>query len=146
MTSRKGFRSLDYAIGYGRPPKETQFIAGKSGNPKGRPKGARTIGAVLRDIFEQKIAVTEHGRTRRLPALEVMLRNLRNAALRNDPMAVKLSLALIDRYAETTEAKVQLSELLAEDRQILAQYLAEPAAPVAEPAAKADDEEEGDAD
>ena len=88
MTSRKGFSSSDYPVGYGRPPKETQFIAGKSGNPKGRPKGARTIGAILPDIFEQKIPVAENGRTLRLPALEVMLRNLRNAALRNDPMPV----------------------------------------------------------
>jgi len=75
-----------------------------------------------------------------------MLRNLRNAALLNDPTAVKLSLALIDRYAETTEAKVQLDELLAEDRKILAQYRTEPTVPLAEPAAKADDEEEGDVD
>ncbi len=28
----------DYEVGYGKPPKNTQFKKGKSGNPKGRPK------------------------------------------------------------------------------------------------------------
>jgi ParB-like nuclease domain len=41
----------------------------------------------------------------------------------SDAKAMKLLLALVDRYAETTESKVQLGELLAEDQAILAQYL-----------------------
>ena len=28
-------------VGYRRPPKASQFPPGRSGNPKGRPKGAR---------------------------------------------------------------------------------------------------------
>jgi hypothetical protein len=31
----------NYEVGYGRPPKGSQFTPGRSGNPKGRPKGAR---------------------------------------------------------------------------------------------------------
>jgi hypothetical protein len=66
--------------------------------------------------------------------LEVMLRRLLNDAVRSDPRAMKLLLALVDRYAETTEAKVQLGELMAEDREILAQYLLEPREPFPESA------------
>jgi Family of unknown function (DUF5681) len=51
----------DYAVGYRRPPKASQFMAGKSGNPRGRPKGSRPVGAVLQDIMQQKVAVTENG-------------------------------------------------------------------------------------
>lgn len=132
MTSRKGSRSAEYPVGYGRPPKETRFPAGKSGNPRGRPKGSRTIGAVLRDILQQKIAVTENGKTRRMAALGRLV----NDAMRSDAKAVKLLLALVDRYAETTEARAQLSELLAEDREILAQYLLEPRESTLEPKAE----------
>ena len=30
-----------YEVGYGKPPKSTQFKPGRSGNPKGRTKGSR---------------------------------------------------------------------------------------------------------
>jgi hypothetical protein len=113
----------DYAVGYRRPPKASQFMAGKSGNPRGRPKGSRPVGAVLQDIMQQKVAVTENGKTRRIPALEVMLRRLANDAMRSDAGAMKLLFSLVDRYAESPETTLHLDEMLAEDRDILAQYL-----------------------
>lgn len=123
MPERKGADSTAYEVGYGRPPKERQFTAGKSGNPRGRPKGSRTVGAVLTDIIQQKIAVTENGRTRRIPMLEVMLRRLANDAMRSDARAMKLLVALIDRYAGSPQISIQLADVLAEDQAILAQYL-----------------------
>jgi len=122
MTSREG-PPTDYAVGYGRPPKATQFPPGKSGNPKGRPTGSRTFSALLQEILEQKIAVTENGVSRRVPKLEVMVHRLVNDALRSDPRAIKLLLSLMDRYESSPVTKLQLGELLAEDQAILSQYL-----------------------
>jgi hypothetical protein len=116
-------------VGYGRPPKATQFRKGESGNPKGRPKGSRTVGAVLQDILQQRIAVTENGKTRRLRALEVMLRRLANDAMRSEPVAVKLILSLYDRYGESPEAGIRLDEVLAEDQALLANFLKQPSVP-----------------
>jgi hypothetical protein len=126
MSNRKRSKSADYVVGYRRPPKATQFTAGKSGNPRGRPRGSRPVGAILQEIIQQKVSVTEGGKTRRIPALEVMLRRLANDAMRSDQRAIKLLLSLVDRYAESPETALQLRDMLAEDEAILAQYLGEP--------------------
>jgi Family of unknown function (DUF5681) len=126
VASRKR-KPLDPAVGYGHPPKATQFRKGQSGNPRGRPKGSRPVGAVLQEILGQRIAVTENGKTRRLPALEIMLRRLANDAMRSEPAAVKLMLSLVDRYGQSPEAAIHFDEILAEDKAILANYLKQPA-------------------
>jgi hypothetical protein len=55
----------------------------------------------------------------------VIFRRLANDAMRSDPRAVKLLLSLVDRYAESPEATIKFSEMLAEDQAILARYLRE---------------------
>ena len=57
MPDRKNAKAPDYAVGYGRPPKASQFAAGKSGNPKGRPKDSRSVGAVLQNIICKSLDV-----------------------------------------------------------------------------------------
>jgi hypothetical protein len=120
---REGRPIADDPVGYRRPPKATRFLPGKSGNPKGRPKGGRAPGAILNDIFRQKITVTENGKARRVSALEAMLRRLRNDALRSDAGALKLLLSLFDRYGDSPDAAIKLEDILAEDRAILLQYM-----------------------
>jgi len=139
MANRKSSKPANYVVGYRRPPKATQFTAGKSGNPKGRPKGSRSVGAVLQDIIQQKVSVTESGKTRRIVALEVIIRRLANDAMRSDPRAIKLLLSLVDRYGESPETKIKLGEILAEDETILAEYLLDSASFTPDPPAIPDD-------
>jgi hypothetical protein len=119
-------RTVEDRVGYGRPPKAARFTPGRSGNPKGRPRGTRTVGAILQDVIRQKVAVTEGGKTRRVPAIEGMLRRLVNDALRGDAGAVKLLLSLAERYGDSPEATIKLADMLREDQEILAQYLQQP--------------------
>ena len=37
----------DYAVGYARPPKPTQFQPGQSGNSAGRPRGRQSLDELL---------------------------------------------------------------------------------------------------
>ena len=139
MPDHKRSKRVKYDVGYRRPPKETQFTMGESGNPKGRPKGSRPVGAVLQDIIQQKVSVTEGGKTRRLSALEVMLRRLANDAMRSDQRAIKLLLSLVDRYGESPQTTLQLRAMLDEDQEILAQYLREPDGFISDTASIPDD-------
>jgi hypothetical protein len=61
------------------------------------------------------------------PPLRECFRRLVNDALHGGAGAMKLLLSLVDRYGDSPEAKIKLADLLAEDREILARYLQQPA-------------------
>ena len=122
--SRRNSRSpSDYDVGYGRPPRETRFRPGQSGNPTGYRKGSKTIGARLRELMNSKVTVTEQGRTRRISRLDVMLRQLTNDAMRGDQRALKLLMEFLHRYGAEIEATVRSEEITSEDLEILSDYL-----------------------
>jgi len=112
-----------YEVGYAKPPKATRFPAGRSGNPRGRPKGSRSVGAVLQAILHQKINVTENGRTRKVAVLEVLIRRLASDAMRSDPRALKLLLSLADRVPGSVETAPDLGAIMDEDAAILRHYV-----------------------
>src|SRR4051812_35212014 len=66
----------DYKVGYGKPPKGTQFKPGQSGNPKGRPKGSKAIPTLVHDELKARVAVTEGGLTKRMSKGEAIVKRL----------------------------------------------------------------------
>jgi hypothetical protein len=133
MGKRKGPPSGDFEIGYGRPPKATQFRREQSGNPRGRPKGSRSVDTILQDISSRKMTIAEQGRTQRISKLEVMLLQLANLATRGDLRALKLYLEFIDRYCRQAGGSDRSEEITSEDLEILADYLQKTEPPNADP-------------
>ncbi len=88
-----------YDVGYGRPPKETQFQKGQSGNPKGRPKGAQNLARLARLELNQNIDIQENGRPVRMSRGRVMIKQHIAKALKGDPRAAEFILKL-DQRAE----------------------------------------------
>lgn len=44
----------DDNVGKGQPPKETRFPPGRSGNPKGRPKGRKNISTIVARVAHER--------------------------------------------------------------------------------------------
>jgi hypothetical protein len=84
-----------HRVGYRRPPRHSRFQRGQSGNPRGRPKGVKSLPDIVRKIVGQKVTVTENGRARRIPRLEAILLRAAGEASRGDPRA--LPAATVDR-------------------------------------------------
>jgi len=97
MRSKK---KRDYEVGYRKPPIETRFRTGQSGNPTGRPKRVPIIdpGMLLEAIDNEEINVVENGRRKRMPKLEIEFRQLFTKALKGDLRAARHVFNMASEY------------------------------------------------
>jgi Family of unknown function (DUF5681) len=95
--------SGDYEVGKGRPPQRTRWKPGQSGNPKGRPKGARSLATIFHQALNQKIEIREKGKTRKITAIEGMAKQLVHQALKGDIKAVAFLLAKEPEISQAAE-------------------------------------------
>jgi hypothetical protein len=115
-------RAKDPEAGYGKPPKIHQFKPGRSGNPKGRPKGAKNESTILKEVLQHKIPIRgPSGNVRKISVLEGIHRKVAEDALRGN---VKSAGFLLNRYGAMVSGELQHTELTDEDREILEAALA----------------------
>jgi hypothetical protein len=79
----------EYEVGFGKPPKKTQFSKGKSGNPAGRPRGAKSIVTIFQEMTQELIHITENGRPRTVSKLEAIVLQLMTKAVSGDMRAIR---------------------------------------------------------
>jgi len=114
--SVKGGRCGDYDVGYGRPPKKTQFKPGQSGNPKGRPKDAKNEATIIKNIFNRQIEIRDGGKTRKVSVLEGMLLKFTEDAVKGNP---KSATFLLNRYRLAEGIAPETDELDQDGRDVL---------------------------
>jgi hypothetical protein len=85
----------DYKVGYKKPPLHTRFKNGQSGNPRGRPRGAKNFSTVLNDALNQRVVVTENGRRRKISKRELGIRQLVDKFAMAEVQATRLLLGLM---------------------------------------------------
>jgi len=65
----------DYEVGWGKPPKETQFKKGVSGNPKGRPKKQPVaLADTIAEALNAPLHYFEEGQAKTASRLELTLK------------------------------------------------------------------------
>lgn len=84
--------SSNKKVGYKKPPQNSRFKVGQSGNPKGRPKGSKNLIDTLNKEMESRVDVTENGRKKRITKREAIAKVLINKAASGDPRAAPLVL------------------------------------------------------
>ncbi len=74
--------SKDYKVGYGKPPKDTQFKPGRSGNPKGRRKGSKNLKKLIDENLNKKILVRVGKKASELTMQEAMVIGMLTRAMK----------------------------------------------------------------
>lgn len=107
-------------VGYGRPPVRTRFVKGRSGNPKGRPKGTRNLVTDLNEELSEPVMVREGDRLTRCSKQRAIVKKLVNEAAKGDMRAISQLVALYLRTPESTGPDEAFAPLADEDRAMLA--------------------------
>ena len=82
-----------FSVGYGKPPKHTQFVKGKSGNPKGRGKGVRNFATEIEEELNIRIPITENGTRKKVTKRKAIAKRVVNSAVSGgDPKAIPVIL------------------------------------------------------
>jgi len=113
----------DEAVGYKRPPKRTRFKPGKSGNPRGRPKGTRNLKTDLFAELEEKMFVREDGVRKRVSKQRAAIKALMAKAVGGDHKALTLLVAMIDRLSDRDESVREDGLSLSEKDHVIVQGL-----------------------
>jgi hypothetical protein len=84
MSKKSKKSDADYEVGYGKPPKATQFKKGQSGNKKGRPKKSRNFTTLLTEELDEVMTIREGNIKKRITARQLMAKTVVRAAINGD--------------------------------------------------------------
>lgn len=101
-----------YDVGYGKPPKSTQFKPGQSGNPKGRTKGSKNgIYTYIQRELNSSITLTDGSK---ITKEQGFARQLTNKALRGDIQSQKLLFNIHQKGQRKDKAELFMGRLIKE--------------------------------
>lgn len=114
----------NYEIGYMKPPRETRFKPGQSGNKAGRPKSGKNTYKLLDDLLNQGALVMKDGKNVRINKKTMSLLQLVNAAAKGNIKALQMLLPhmlAVDARNENLEAVRE--HLSIDDQKIIEMFL-----------------------
>ena len=84
-----------YEVGFGKPPAHSRFKKGQSGNPWGRPPGAKNLKTLLNEALNERVFVAENGRRRKISKLLVIIKQVVNQSAKAGWRYTKILLDII---------------------------------------------------
>ncbi len=112
----------DYEVGYGKPPKSGRFKPGQSGNPKGRPKGAKNLKTELEEELLEKVPIKEHGKVRKVSKQRALLKAQMAKAMKGDPRAANVIINMVYRLLAIDATVDEVEDLTEADHAILKHF------------------------
>ncbi len=92
--------SDDDEVGYGKPPKASQFKPGQSGNPMGRPKGTRNLKSDLIEELREQVLIREGASSTQVSKQRAIIKRLIAKSINGDPRSMNIALNLMLRVLE----------------------------------------------
>jgi hypothetical protein len=124
----------DYEVGYGKPPQHTRFVKGQSGNPRGRPPGAKNMKTLLTKALNEIVVVTEHGGgQRKVSKREAIATQLVNRSAKADYKAIQILMGLLRDIEGDTDPHPSDPTFTEADQQIIQRVQARLGARKSEP-------------
>jgi len=110
-------------VGHKRPPKSTQFQRGKSGNPRGRPKGIADFKTDLAAEMRERITLHDNsGRHIKITKQRALIKMLISSALQKEKSAITALLACL-RYFGTDNEEPLTEAAALEDLDMIRDYV-----------------------
>jgi len=109
----------DFEVGYGKPPEHTRFVKGQSGNPRGRPPGAKNMKTLLTKALNELVVVTDQSGRRKLSKREAIVTQLVNRSAKADLKAIQILLGLLHDIEGDTDPPAPDPIFTETDQQII---------------------------
>jgi hypothetical protein len=109
--------------GYKKPPRSAQFQKGRSGNPKGRPKGSGNFKTDLLHVMGQTVFITENGKRRAVSGRKAVAIRLLHDALHGDAKALANLTAHLLKHDFDADTRPEGELVTENDRIIIADFL-----------------------
>jgi hypothetical protein len=109
----------DYVVGYDKPPLHTRFQKGRSGNPKGRPRGKKNMSTLLSAALDASIIVVENGRRKKITKREAIVTQLVNKSASADLKATQIVLAMLRDVESQADGSADPAAFTEADQEII---------------------------